>query len=77
MPLTDDLSMRVKLNKESFDRSSEKCKDLAEAVIICCKMRNFEAAERLSLKLKEERIKRVGFAKEALQLNERLKKLCA
>lgn len=51
MLLSNDLSIRVRLNKEAFEQSSVRCKILAEAVVLNCKERNFEAAERLSLTL--------------------------
>ena len=70
-----DLKVRIALNKEAFNESTKRCNELIESILLNLEQDNFEAAKRMSTRLKEERVRRAGFAKVVLQLNQRLKEL--
>ena len=71
----NDLKLRIKLNNDAFNEATKMCVVLTESLIQHCEAGEFEVAQRLAIKIREHRIKRVGFAKVALELKSRLDEL--
>lgn len=68
----NDLKLRLKLNHEAFEEATRMCVALTESLIQHCEEGEFETAQRISIKLRDQRNKRKAFAKVALELKARL-----